>query len=123
MHRTAARKVDPNVMPSFKITASELRSKYLAFFGERAHVTLPSASLVPTNDPTVLFTTAGMHPLVPYLLGEPHPAGMRLVNVQKCVRTGDIDVVGDDIAPDVLRDDGELVARRLLPRGKHSLEL
>src|SRR5258705_6136285 len=77
-------------------TSSQLRSRYLAFFTGKGHVTIPSASLVPTNDPTVLFTTAGMHPLVPYLLGEPHPAGTRLVNVQKCVRTGDIDEVGDD---------------------------
>jgi len=77
------------------ITSTELRSKYLAFFVERGHAVIPSASLVPANDPTVLFTTAGMHPLVPYLLGEPHAAGTRLVNVQKCVRTGDIDAIGD----------------------------
>src|SRR6188768_2160828 len=79
-----------------RITSSELRTKYLEFFGAHAHVTIPSASLVPANDPSVLFTTAGMHPLVPFLLGEPHPSGRRLTNVQKCVRTGDIDVVGDD---------------------------
>jgi alanyl-tRNA synthetase len=78
------------------ITSSQLREKYRAFFVERGHAAIPSASLVPANDPTVLFTTAGMHPLVPFLLGEPHPAGRRLVNVQKCVRTGDIDAVGDD---------------------------
>jgi alanyl-tRNA synthetase len=78
------------------LTSSELRARYLAFFAERGHARIPSASLVPANDPTVLFTTAGMHPLVPYLLGAPHPAGRRLVNVQKCVRTGDIDAVGDD---------------------------
>ena len=78
------------------ITSSQLRSLYLDFFRERRHAPLPSASLVPANDPSVLFTTAGMHPLVPYLLGEPHPAGTRLANVQRCVRTGDIDVVGDD---------------------------
>ena len=78
------------------ITASQLRSLYLDFFGQRRHATLPSASLVPANDPSVLFTTAGMHPLVPYLLGEPHPSGTRLTNVQKCVRTGDIEEVGDD---------------------------
>src|SRR5690349_22835804 len=78
------------------ITASELRARYLAFFAGRGHAAIPSASLVPANDPTVLFTTAGMHPLVPYLLGEPHPAGGRLANVQTCVRTGDIDAVGDD---------------------------
>jgi alanyl-tRNA synthetase len=79
-----------------RITSTELCTKYLEFFGQHRHVVIPSASLVPANDPTVLFTTAGMHPLVPYLLGEPHPLGARLANVQKCVRTGDIDVVGDD---------------------------
>ncbi len=78
------------------ITSSLLRAKYLAFFAERGHVEIPAASLVPTHDPSVLFTTAGMHPLVPNLLGEPHPAGRRLANVQKCIRTGDIDEVGDD---------------------------
>ena len=77
------------------ITSSELRAKYIEFFVERNHVAIPSASLVPANDPTVLFTTAGMHPLVPSLLGEPHPAGARLVNCQKCIRTGDIDEIGD----------------------------
>lgn len=78
------------------MTASELRRLYIRFFEERGHKEIASASLLPDNDPTVLFTTAGMHPLVPYLLGEKHPAGKRLVNVQKCVRTGDIDEVGDD---------------------------
>ncbi|HEU0035218.1 MAG TPA: alanine--tRNA ligase [Kofleriaceae bacterium] len=78
------------------ITSTELRRLFQRFFVEKGHARLPSASLVPANDPTVLFTTAGMHPLVPYLLGEPHPAGTRLVNVQKCVRTGDIDAIGDD---------------------------
>ncbi|MFA6130687.1 MAG: alanine--tRNA ligase [Patescibacteria group bacterium] len=77
------------------ISADELRKKYLDFFVSKGHIQIPSASLIPENDPSVLFTTAGMHPLVPYLLGEPHPAGKRLVNVQKCVRTGDIDEVGD----------------------------
>ncbi len=77
------------------ITANELRSKYLQFFEEKGHAVIPSASLIPENDPTVLFTTAGMHPLVPYLLGEKHPAGNRLTDVQKCIRTGDIDEVGD----------------------------
>jgi alanyl-tRNA synthetase len=81
---------------SHPITASELRSRYLDFFAQRGHAVIPSASLVPANDPTVLFTTAGMHPLVPYLLGEAHPSGRRLANVQKCMRTGDIDVIGDD---------------------------
>ena len=75
--------------------ANELRKKFLAFFEEKGHAVIPSASLIPENDPTVLFTTAGMHPLVPYLLGAKHPAGKRLTNVQKCIRTGDIDDVGD----------------------------
>jgi alanyl-tRNA synthetase len=79
-----------------RLTSSQLRSLYLEFFVRHGHVAIPPASLVPANDPSVLFTTAGMHPLVPYLLGEPHPAGLRLTNVQKCIRTGDIDVVGDD---------------------------
>ncbi len=75
--------------------AKELRRKYLQFFKEKGHAIIPGASLVPEHDPTVLFTTAGMHPLVPFLLGEKHPAGQRLVNCQKCLRTGDIDKVGD----------------------------
>ncbi len=79
-----------------KITAQELRTKYLEFFQTKGHTIIPSASLVPANDSSVLFTTAGMHPLVPYLLGEPHPGGKRVANVQKCVRTGDIDEVGDE---------------------------
>ncbi len=78
------------------MTHSELRKLYLDFFRSKGHAVVPSAPLVPVNDPTVLFTTAGMHPLVPYLLGEPHPAGTRIANVQKCIRTGDIDEVGDD---------------------------
>lgn len=77
-------------------TREELIKKYIEFFKTKGHKEIPGASLVPANDPTVLFTTAGMHPLVPYLLGQPHPLGKRLVNVQKCIRTGDIDEVGDD---------------------------
>ena len=77
------------------ITSSELRQKYLDFFKEKGHAVIPSASLIPENDPTVLFTPAGMFPLVPYLLGEKHPAGVRLCDVQKCIRTIDIDEVGD----------------------------
>lgn len=77
-------------------TSDSLRETYLSFFESKGHKRIPSASLIPENDPTVLFTTAGMHPLVPYLLGEKHPAGVRLTDVQKCVRTGDIDEVGDD---------------------------
>jgi len=78
------------------ITREELIKKYIEFFKKKGHKEIPSASLVPANDPTVLFTTAGMHPLVPFLLGEKHPLGKRLVDVQKCIRTGDIDEVGDD---------------------------
>ncbi|MBI2598944.1 alanine--tRNA ligase [Candidatus Curtissbacteria bacterium] len=81
----------------------ELRQKYLKFFEKKGHKVIPSASLVPKEDvelvgtQRVLFTTAGMHPLVPYLLGAPHPEGKRLVNVQKCLRTDDIDQVGDSV--------------------------
>ena len=75
--------------------AIELRRKYIEFFEKHGHKAIPSAPVVPENDPTVLFTTAGMHPLVPYLLGEPHPQGKRLTDYQKCIRTGDIDSVGD----------------------------
>ncbi|MBN2229389.1 MAG: alanine--tRNA ligase [Candidatus Thorarchaeota archaeon] len=74
---------------------SELRSVYLRFFAKRGHAVIASASLIPEDDPSVLFTSAGMHPLVPYLLGQPHPEGRRLTNVQKCIRTTDIEDVGD----------------------------
>ena len=77
--------------------AVELRQKYLDFFRKNGHSVIRSAPLIPENDPTVLFTTAGMHPLVPYLLGEKHPQGNRLTDVQKCIRTGDIDEVGDPV--------------------------
>ncbi len=77
------------------MTANELRRKYIEFFKSRNHQEIAGKSLLPENDPTVLFTTAGMHPLVPYILGETHPAGNRLVNYQKCIRTGDIEAVGD----------------------------
>ncbi|MDR0778701.1 MAG: alanine--tRNA ligase, partial [Methanomassiliicoccaceae archaeon] len=77
------------------MNAKELRNAYVNFFKAHGHAYIQSASLIPENDPTVLFTTAGMHPLVPYLLGQKHPAGKRLVNYQKCLRTGDIDDVGD----------------------------
>ena len=76
--------------------SQEIRSRFLAFFEKREHAILPSASLVPENDPSVLFNTAGMQPLVPYLLGEAHPAGDKLANAQKCVRTQDIDEIGDN---------------------------
>jgi len=76
--------------------ASELKKKYLEFFKSKKHAIIKSSPLIPENDPTVLFTTAGMHPLVPHLLGEEHPEGKRLTDVQKCIRTGDIDSVGDD---------------------------
>lgn len=78
-----------------RISAVDLRNKFLKYFEKNKHQVIPSASLFPDNDPTVLFTTAGMHPLVPYLMGEKHPQGTRLVSVQKCVRTGDIDEIGD----------------------------
>src|SRR3989338_8364164 len=76
--------------------STELIKGYLSFFESNGHEVIPSSPLIPENDPTVLFTTAGMHPLVPFLLGEPHPKGKRLVNVQKCIRTTDISEVGDD---------------------------
>ncbi len=79
-----------------QISSSQLRQKYLDFFRSKNHAIIPSAPLVPENDASVLFNTAGMQPLVPYLLGEKHPMGTRLADVQKCVRTGDIDDVGDD---------------------------
>ncbi len=78
------------------MTAQELRKKYFDFFTAKGHKIIPSAPLIPENDPTVLFTTAGMHPLIPFLLGERHPAGKKLVSVQKCIRTADIEEVGDD---------------------------
>jgi len=77
------------------MTANELRRLYIEFFKEKGHAEIAGAPLVPQDDPTVLFTTAGMHPLVPYLLGAKHPAGTRLVDYQKCIRTVDIDNVGD----------------------------
>ena len=77
--------------------AKELRAKFIEFFKENGHAEIKSAPLIPDNDPTVLFTTAGMHPLVPYLLGEKHPLGTRLTDYQKCIRTGDIDEVGDPV--------------------------
>ena len=77
------------------ITRQDLIKSYIDFFKSKNHKEIPNASLIPVNDPTVLFTTAGMHPLIPYLTGQPHPLGKRLVNVQRCIRTGDIDEVGD----------------------------
>jgi alanyl-tRNA synthetase len=77
------------------MTGDELRQSFLNFFGERRHALIPSASLVPENDPTTLFNSAGMQPIMPYLLGESHPKGRRLANVQKCLRTDDIEEVGD----------------------------
>ena len=78
------------------MNSSEARKRFLKFFENRGHAIIPSASLVPENDPTVLFNTAGMQPLVPYLMGRAHPMGDKLANVQKCVRTGDIDDIGDN---------------------------
>lgn len=77
------------------LSSQEIRQRFLSFFEKRGHAILPSAPLVPENDPSVLFNTAGMQPLVPYLLGQEHPKGKRLANIQKCVRTVDIDEVGD----------------------------
>ena len=79
------------------MTSQELKSKFFRYFESQNHRIIDSASLLPENDPSALFTTAGMHPLVPYLMGEKHPEGQRLVSVQKCLRTGDIDEVGDTI--------------------------
>jgi len=79
------------------LSYSELKQKYLEFFEDRGHAIIPSAPLIPEHDPSVLFTTSGMHPLVPFLLGQPHPQGTRLTDVQKCIRTTDIEDVGDDM--------------------------
>ncbi len=95
-HKKKAARKPKKSHSSGKIISTQLREKFLGFFEKHSHKRIPSASLVPENDPTVLFTTAGMHPLVPYLLGESHPLGKRLCNVQKCIRTGDIDEVGDN---------------------------
>ena len=78
-----------------KVEINELRQKYLEYFHAHGHQIISSSSIIPENDPTVLFTTAGMHPLVPYLLGTNHPSGKRLTDCQKCIRTSDIDEVGD----------------------------
>ena len=83
--------MNPNIQ-----TADDLRALFLKFMQKKGHALIPSASIIPENDPTVLFTTAGMHPLVPYLQGQKHPMGKRLTDVQKCIRTGDIDEVGDN---------------------------
>ena len=77
------------------MTSADIRKRFLEFFAKRGHAVLTSASLVPKNDPSVLFNTAGMQPLVPYLMGEKHPLGNRLASCQKCVRTGDIEEVGN----------------------------
>ncbi|MBR6231786.1 MAG: alanine--tRNA ligase, partial [Alphaproteobacteria bacterium] len=76
-------------------TYHELRNLWLDFFKSKGHAEIPSASVLPENDPTVLFTTAGMQPLIPYLMGQKHPSGTRLTDIQKCVRTNDISDVGD----------------------------
>src|SRR3989338_1002259 len=78
------------------MTHTEIRDKFLKFFEERGHKIVPSFSLVPENDPSVLFTTAGMQPMIPYLLGEIHPEGKRIANSQKCFRAQDIEEVGDN---------------------------
>jgi alanyl-tRNA synthetase len=76
--------------------ANEIRDRYLAFMATKGHAILPSAGLVPENDPTTLFTGSGMQPLIPYLMGETHPMGIRLADSQKCFRSGDIEEVGDN---------------------------
>jgi len=78
-----------------KYTTNSLRDKWLEFYKSKNHAVIPSAGVIPDNDPTALFHNSGMHPLVPYLMGEAHPLGVRLANCQKCIRTGDIDEVGD----------------------------
>ncbi|NTW76100.1 MAG: alanine--tRNA ligase, partial [Candidatus Moranbacteria bacterium] len=78
------------------MTADELRKKYLDFFASKGHAIVPSARLVPENDPSTLFTGSGMQPMVPYLLGEPHPSGTRVSDSQKCFRSQDIEEVGDN---------------------------
>src|SRR3989344_5039034 len=76
---------------------NELKRRYIEFFKKKGHKEIRNSSLIPENDPTVLFTTAGMQPLLPYLLGQKHPLGKRLVNIQRCIRTGDIEEVGDNV--------------------------
>jgi alanyl-tRNA synthetase len=95
MHRTATKYLNPCKLACLMIASIELKKKYIDFFKSKGHKEIENASLIPKDDPTVLFTTAGMHPLVPFLLGQKHPLGKRLCNVQRCVRTGDIDEVGD----------------------------
>ncbi len=85
-----------NLSNIMQITSNEIRQKYLDFMKSKGHAIIPSAPLVPENDPTVLFNVAGMQPLVPYLMGEKHPLGTRLADSQKCIRTNDIEEVGDD---------------------------
>jgi septal ring factor EnvC (AmiA/AmiB activator) len=87
------------------LTSQDIRKRFLDFFAKRGHAILPSASLVPENDPSVLFNTAGMQPLVPYLMGQKHPLGTRLASAQKCVRTGDIEEISEDI--DEIQEDVE----------------
>jgi len=90
-------KTDKSPKNDFKsISTKQLKKKYIEFFKSKGHVIIPSASLIPLNDPSVLFNTAGMQPLVPFLLGQKHPLGKRLVNIQKCLRTVDFDNIGDD---------------------------
>ena len=90
------------------LSSEEVRNRFNAFWEKRGHRIVPSASLVPENDPTVLFNTAGMQPLVPYLLGREHPEGKRIANIQKCVRTVDIDDIGDNqVLQDILTCVGE----------------
>ena len=104
-------------------TGDQLRTLYLEYFVEKTHKLLPSASLIPHGDPTLLLTTAGMVQFKPYFMGEAAPPAPRLTTCQKCFRTTDIDSVGRRLAPDLLRDAGQLLHRRLLQEGSHRLRL
>jgi len=98
------------------MTLAEVREKYLNYMKAKGHEIIPSASLVPENDPTTLFTGSGMQPLVPYLLGQPHPKGTRVANSQKSFRAEDIEEVGDNRHTTFFRNARQLVIRRLLER-------
>ena len=95
------------------ISSDEIRHKFLEFMQSKWHAVIPSAPVVPENDPTVLFNTAGMQPLAPYLLWEAHPLGKRLADSQKCIRTNDIDEVGGRLTSDIFWDAWKLVTWRL----------
>ena len=83
-------------MSTSSLTVNQIRAKFLAYMKEKGHAIVPSASLVPENDPTTLFTGSGMQPMLPYLLGQPHPLGKRVADSQKSFRSQDIEEVGDN---------------------------